>query len=68
MEDKVDWLVIPFDRPVQAGACSIVALASISIRTMPLVISGRVKHEPGISKFPDAQLRICGLVPRTIPE
>jgi hypothetical protein len=24
--------------------------------------------EPGISKFPDAQLRICGLVLRTIPE
>jgi len=24
--------------------------------------------EPGISRFPDAQLRICGLVLRTIPE
>jgi uncharacterized protein YjeT (DUF2065 family) len=24
--------------------------------------------EPGISGFPDAQLRICGLVLRTIPE
>jgi uncharacterized protein YjeT (DUF2065 family) len=24
--------------------------------------------EPGISRFPDAQLRICGLVLRTSPE
>jgi len=24
--------------------------------------------EPGISRFSDAQLRICGLVLRTIPE
>jgi len=30
-EGKFDWLVIPFDRPVQAGVCSIVDLASISI-------------------------------------
>jgi hypothetical protein len=28
---KFDWLVIPFDRPVQVGACSIVGPASISI-------------------------------------
>src|ERR1700742_2725303 len=26
------------------------------------VIPGRAKREPGISRFPDAQLRICGLV------
>jgi hypothetical protein len=24
--------------------------------------------EPGMTRFPDAQLRICGLVLRTIPE
>ena len=27
---------------------------------MTLVIPGRAKREPGISRFPDAQLRICG--------
>src|SRR5579859_5779779 len=33
------------------------------------VIPGRAKgREPGISRFPDAQLRIWGLVLRTIPE
>jgi hypothetical protein len=25
------------------------------------VIPGHAKHEPGISRFPDAQWRICGL-------
>jgi hypothetical protein len=33
-----------------------------------IVIPGRrVSVEPGISRFPDAQLRISGLVLRTIP-
>jgi hypothetical protein len=32
------------------------------------VIPGHAKHEPGISRFPDVQLHILGLVLRTIPE
>jgi len=33
-----------------------------------IVIPGRAQREPGISRFPDAQLRICGLMLRIIPE
>src|SRR5882724_5215032 len=50
---RFDWLVIPFDRPIQAGACSIVGLASVSIRPATFVIPGRERFasEPGISRF-----------------
>jgi hypothetical protein len=54
------WLVIPFDRPVQAGACSIVGIASISSRPTTFVIPGRERFvsEPGMARFPDVQLHI----------
>ena len=35
---------------------------------MILVIPGREKRQPGMTRFPDVQLHIGGLVQRTIPE
>jgi hypothetical protein len=69
-ERNVDWLVIPFDRPVQAGACSIVGLALISIGPATYVIPGASpsRGEPGISGFPDLQLNSQGMAVRTIRE
>src|ERR1019366_5343015 len=32
---EAEWLVIPFDRPVQVAPCAIVGPALISIRTIP---------------------------------
>jgi predicted exporter len=49
-EGYAEWLVIPFDRPVQVAACSIVGVALISIRAT-FVIPGRAKHEPGIQRL-----------------
>ena len=43
---EAGWLVIPFDRPVQVAACSIVGLALIS--TSRARHSGHVKDEPRI--------------------
>ena len=40
----------------------------MTIAKNAIVIPGHAKREPGISRFPGAQLRACGLVLRTIPE
>src|SRR5581483_11944984 len=46
--------------------------SNVSVTQVPqvtFVIPGRCDSiEPGISRFPDAQLRICGPVLRTVPE
>jgi hypothetical protein len=48
-EGYAEWLVIPFDRPVQVAACSIVGVALISIRATFVI--------PGWSEGPDPESR-----------
>ena len=51
---EAGWLVIPFDRPVQVAACSIVGLALIS--TSRARHSGtRPRREPGIPEVVDRE-------------
>ena len=46
---------------------SLLAVMSM-VRSLNVIPGRRESDEPGISRFPDAQLRIWGLVLRTIPE
>jgi hypothetical protein len=52
------------DGSICFGACVVVDMVGSPSHVIP----GRAEREPGISRFPDVQLHICGLVLRTIPE